>query len=71
MARTGRPRVPGVMAHIRIPPAIDEKIEKYVEEHNKGPAKVTKNSVVIYALEKFFAELEAEQEGNEEGEKAP
>lgn len=56
MPRTGRPKVPGEMAHIRLPPELSQKITDYIASQSNSPAKVTRNDVVRYALEKFFAE---------------
>jgi hypothetical protein len=53
------PRVPGVMAHIRIP----KKIEKYVEEHHKGPAKFTKNTSLRQTRQAMKAEKKAPERG--------
>ena len=60
MPRTGRPKLLGKQVYIRLEPEIHEKLDKYIEQNEKGPVKITKSSVINHALKLF---LDAQQKG--------
>ena len=59
MARTGRPPVAGQSVYVRLDPETARALDAYVARENAaGPARVTKNGVIRWALKNFLAALE-------------
>lgn len=53
----GRPKIPGESVYVRLDPELAEELTRYVREQD-GPARTTKNSVINFALKKFFEDLQ-------------
>ena len=62
MPRSGRPKLLGKQVYIRLEPEVHEKLDQYIEQHETGPAKVTKSSVINHAL-KVFLDQQDQQKG--------
>ena len=58
MARNGRPKVPGSSVYVRLSPQNAEALDRYIGRSGEGPGRMSKTSVINWALKKFFEEVE-------------
>ena len=52
--KMGRPTVPGESVYVRLSPEVATQLNEYVAQQNTGIAKVSKTSVINWALREFL-----------------